>query len=301
MGDKGLDLVRTAVNDRLGWLFREEARRDLGIDGTIEIVSGDQATGRLVAVQVKCGPSYLRRRTTDGSSFVYYARKSHLNYWLNHSLPVIVVLCNPASGECYWEEVRAGTLNQLRRGSVITVPAVQRLGPSAKDQLLRMAARPQRRDVLELIVLRYLIDTYDSRLTLVSNLGIPRDFHHCPLLIEIGGEGRFGVNFTDIGMGPIPLSTLHEELKWRRYNDRATGGGVTELMLFIIGDSVKAVRPSNDVLQLIEADGHVVVRYLEVKLVPFGTEGTWPSVVERTAAGEPIDRAMVEYFRTDAG
>ncbi|WCQ56133.1 DUF4365 domain-containing protein [Escherichia coli] len=47
----------------MGHIFRENTNRDFGVDGQIEIViesSGERnASGRLIAVQIKCGDSFF--------------------------------------------------------------------------------------------------------------------------------------------------------------------------------------------------------------------------------------------------
>lgn len=89
---RGVRMVREVVEERLGWIFREQERRDFGIDAHIEVVSEQHATGRLVAAQIKCGPAYLRERVAANRGYVYRGRLKHLVYWLNHSLPVMLIL-----------------------------------------------------------------------------------------------------------------------------------------------------------------------------------------------------------------
>lgn len=62
-GAKGVRIVDAIVHDELRWLFRPRERRDLGIDGEIELVDKQdekrRGTGRLIAVQIKCGESFF--------------------------------------------------------------------------------------------------------------------------------------------------------------------------------------------------------------------------------------------------
>jgi hypothetical protein len=52
-----------------GWSYRNQEIEDYGIDGHIEpFDETDRPTGRLLAVQVKSGPSYFER-TTGGWNF----------------------------------------------------------------------------------------------------------------------------------------------------------------------------------------------------------------------------------------
>ncbi len=55
----GVNQVALTVSE-LGQIWRETPMADVGIDGQIEYVDGQgNATGCLVAAQVKSGPSYL--------------------------------------------------------------------------------------------------------------------------------------------------------------------------------------------------------------------------------------------------
>lgn len=131
----GVIAVEAAVND-LGWLFREQAISDYGIDAEIEIVSDGKATGRLIAAQIKSGATYLSKEKDGG--FVFRADAEHVDYWLNHSLPVIVVLHDPATGVCYWQTVRAETLGG-KSGRTVIVPKEQRLGRETARRLALVA------------------------------------------------------------------------------------------------------------------------------------------------------------------
>ena len=69
----GVLAVGEIINNRLGWIFREQPVSDFGIDAHVEVVEGDQVTGRLFALQIKSGPSYFRRR---GSEVLLFKRWS---------------------------------------------------------------------------------------------------------------------------------------------------------------------------------------------------------------------------------
>ena len=104
MGERGRWIVEGMVRDSLGWLFREIQKNDLGIDGFVETLDQERKShGRLLAVQLKTGPSYFREPNEDG--FVFRGQTKHLKYWLNYSLPVLVVLCDPEERVCYWQNV----------------------------------------------------------------------------------------------------------------------------------------------------------------------------------------------------
>lgn len=88
-----------------GMIWRENIIKDLGIDGQIEYVTpGGQATGRLVAVQVKSGPSHFEHE--HDNCWRFYPEHKHLLYWERFPIPVILVLHDPSTGQLAWTDVR---------------------------------------------------------------------------------------------------------------------------------------------------------------------------------------------------
>lgn len=99
----GVNAIAEAVA-RMGLIWRETASADVGIDGQIEYVAPDgAATGRMVAIQIKSGPSFLKEK--DGS-WVFYPDEKHRFYWERFPLPVLIVLHDPDRGISYWQDVR---------------------------------------------------------------------------------------------------------------------------------------------------------------------------------------------------
>src|SRR5690349_21713482 len=71
-----------------GYIFRETSNGDVGIDGQIEQVNEKgEATGKIVAAQIKSGNSYL---VDKGDYFWFYPQEKHRNYWCVFPLPVIL-------------------------------------------------------------------------------------------------------------------------------------------------------------------------------------------------------------------
>ncbi|GLK74914.1 hypothetical protein GCM10008171_01670 [Methylopila jiangsuensis] len=98
---RGVNAVE-AIFLEMGWLFREQHASDFGIDAHVEIMDGDQPTGKLVGLQIKSGPSFFR---PDGDRVVFRGSARHLEYWSNHSLPVLLVLHDPTTGLTIWRRV----------------------------------------------------------------------------------------------------------------------------------------------------------------------------------------------------
>jgi len=65
LGTKGVRLVHGIVEDESGWVFREQATHDLGVDTHIEVGSDrNRATGRIIAAPIKCGVSFFKESVT---------------------------------------------------------------------------------------------------------------------------------------------------------------------------------------------------------------------------------------------
>jgi len=140
LGSKGIRLVDNIVEDELGWVFREQTTHDLGIDAHIEVVSDkNRATGQIIAAQIKCGESFFKESATNG--YIFRPETKHVNYWTGHSLPVIVIICHPVSGECWWIEVTSENITSTGKGWRIIVPFGQRFDSSHKHILVQIAGR----------------------------------------------------------------------------------------------------------------------------------------------------------------
>ena len=139
--------VATLVLKNLEWIFREQHESDYGIDATVETAIGGRPTGRLVALQIRSGPSYFTQDSPVGG-WVMRGPKRHLAYWLEHQLPVLVVLFDTRTGYAYWAHVNLDTARFTPKGYRIDVPAAQVLDGSAKHQIERIMERwvPRRGD-----------------------------------------------------------------------------------------------------------------------------------------------------------
>jgi hypothetical protein len=137
----GVNEVARLVN-KARCLWRETTMHDVGIDGQIEYVHGNEATGRIVLVQIKAGRSYFK--TPIKGAFRHYPDVKHIRYWESAPLPVILILRNPDTGLTCWVDAR----DSLRSGHrYIDVPsdsifdetgvlhALQRLGPLPTERM----------------------------------------------------------------------------------------------------------------------------------------------------------------------
>ncbi|WP_250850963.1 DUF4365 domain-containing protein [Streptomyces malaysiensis] len=143
----GVSRAAYLVSTQLGWLFREQETSDIGIDAHLEVVDdaslipegAGRGTGRLLAAQIKSGNSQFTSPADGG--WWFYCDAKHIEYWVHHSLPVIVMLFNPTSEKIYWQHVNDSTLVPAGRNCKIFIPLVQELTRSCSDALSEPARR----------------------------------------------------------------------------------------------------------------------------------------------------------------
>lgn len=129
----GVNATEAAVVRDLGWIFRDQAVSDMGIDAHIEPVSDGNPTGQLIGVQIKTGPSHF---TEKDAHLVYYGSLVHLEYWLRHALPIILVAHLPESKATYWVHVNKDSTQRTEKGWKIEIPKSQMLDESSAGKLL---------------------------------------------------------------------------------------------------------------------------------------------------------------------
>ncbi|MEX3694202.1 DUF4365 domain-containing protein [Paraburkholderia sp. BR14263] len=127
----GVNAVQQIVLNELRWIFREQPVIDMGIDAHIELVDR-QPTGKLIAVQIKTGPSHFVEKA---GGYIYRGSLTHLDYWTNHSLPVILVAHLIEKGETYWVQVEASRVKRTGKSWTIEIPKVNRLGAGTRASL----------------------------------------------------------------------------------------------------------------------------------------------------------------------
>ncbi|MDN5599536.1 MAG: DUF4365 domain-containing protein [Brachybacterium sp.] len=134
VGSQSMTHAQLAFEDELGWIFRPQPTEDFGIDAHAEIVDGEDVRGRLLALQVKGGKSWFSEPTPEG--WWFRPETDHVEYWLNHSLPVAVVLYHPETKLCHWQLVNRDTLVETSTGKwKILVPAAQAVDGNARVPL----------------------------------------------------------------------------------------------------------------------------------------------------------------------
>lgn len=110
--------------EQQGWLFREQPVNDIGIDAHIEYVDEDGEPRQLLALQIKSGVSWFSRAGDSYIPFYDISPRQYL-YWTRNMLPCVLVLYNPETKECVWQELNAETINKVGKSYRVDVPLSQ--------------------------------------------------------------------------------------------------------------------------------------------------------------------------------
>lgn len=122
----GVYSVAKIFTQNLKCIFREQPINDFGIDAFVEITTfgldlkSTTPTGRLIGVQIKSGESYFKELKDD--HIVFRGSKKHMNYWLNHSIPVIVVIYDKITDTAYWQEINKTTVILTGKSFKLRIP-----------------------------------------------------------------------------------------------------------------------------------------------------------------------------------
>jgi hypothetical protein len=131
----GVNAVERIFIKELGWIFREQTVADWGIDAQVEVANDSRPSGRLLALQIKSGKSFFQKKK---GNIVFHGKRRHLEYWISHSLPVLVVLHNPETNETFWQRVNYEDVKyQDYENWSIEIPRENILDAHARDRLER--------------------------------------------------------------------------------------------------------------------------------------------------------------------
>ena len=135
-----IGIVGTAlIFERLGCIFREQTIEDYGIDAHVEFIENGQATGKLIALQIKSGDSWFEEK--KGNNIIFRGKNKHLEYWQNHSLPVIVVLYKDSENTAYWQAVNNNTVQRTETGWKLLIPLDRQVNSHALEQLKKLSQK----------------------------------------------------------------------------------------------------------------------------------------------------------------
>ena len=265
LGDKGVRMVDQVISEDLRWIFRDVRKADLGIDAQIELVSPEKrGTGRLIAAQIKCGESFFTESTDTG--FVFRGKSKHLRYWIEHSLPVLVIICGPNSGKCYWQEVSGANTEPLEKGWKLIIPCANVLGRDSAVALSQIAGRPQHGDIVEALLYAFLHEKYTRKIEICTIFELPRDYYKYAYLAKIEGE-MVMIDVHHDQYGQVRVDDLAEIVRWKEYNTKQCGAN--KLHIYVSSESKNALRFSPTVKQYIASQQDVTVFPILYERSPF--------------------------------
>lgn len=143
--------------ERLGWGVASNPKHDLGTD--LWLMARDKRLfdlGLVVGAQVKSGPSWFRKKKQkrDQSGVVlgwWFTDKDreHVDAWLAHSLPHVIVLHNLDTQVSYWVHVTDDAVKGTGKGAKVLVPIGNTIDEAHRDELLGVAASRRTRGAWE--------------------------------------------------------------------------------------------------------------------------------------------------------
>lgn len=126
---QGVSIV-SYVFESMGFAFREQPIEDFGIDAIVEErESKSKLTGKLVGVQIKSGTSYFKNIKENKVTF--WGKLKHYDYWINYSLPVILVLCDPENRLCIYEVISSDKIVKTEKNWKIEIDLDNKLQEAA--------------------------------------------------------------------------------------------------------------------------------------------------------------------------
>jgi len=134
-GEDGITIVKRIVEKDMRWIFRKNHQEfDFGIDAFIDISNEySQLTGKSIALQIKTGTSYFSESTSAG--WVYRDDIAHLNYYLNHDIPVLILLVDDQQEKVYWNVCDASKTEKADANWKITIPASNQFNVGCKQHI----------------------------------------------------------------------------------------------------------------------------------------------------------------------
>jgi hypothetical protein len=91
-----------------GLLFREQRSGDTGLNAHLEITEDFPKAGKTIGLQVRSDENTHLEHSARG--YICRGEIPHLVYWLQHAVPVIVMIHERKSGQILWEFVSADNI-----------------------------------------------------------------------------------------------------------------------------------------------------------------------------------------------
>lgn len=136
-GRDGLNILTKIVEAELGWIVRPNHQEDdFGIDAFFDVIIDGYVTGKSIAIQLKSGKSYFKELNAE--NWFFKGEKKHLNYYLNHDIPVLIILVDIEHEKAYWEICKVEYVDLHEKFWTMPVPKTQLITLSQKEELLKL-------------------------------------------------------------------------------------------------------------------------------------------------------------------
>lgn len=261
LGALGVRIVDAIVHDDLKYLFREKARRDLGIDGEIELVNElegrRRGSGRLLALQIKCGESYFREQKAD--AIIYRGDPKHLDYWTDLSIPVLIILCHPESREAYWAEFIPSAVKVLKSGWKMRIPLANKLD-KAGYEIRRIAERNHLLEVMDFAIQSWMHSAHEERVEFCGVFQMPRDYHWYRHLVRVGEETVM-LHGLYARYGRFDLCEIDDVLEYLPRNLEYA----PKLVLCFVAETFEPLELNDDIMKRVSRHPEIEIRRLLFK------------------------------------
>lgn len=134
----GVIATDSIITNDIGWIFREQPIIDVGLDAIIEEVINDEPTGKFLAVQIKSGQGNFY---ASEKCLSHYVSNIHYDYWLNLSIPIILVAHLPNQKETYWQLISEENFKKTKKQWKIEIPYSQKLDEKSKNTLANLLSK----------------------------------------------------------------------------------------------------------------------------------------------------------------
>jgi hypothetical protein len=106
-----------------GLLFREQRSGDTGLNAHLEVTEDFPKAGKTIGLQVRSDEDTRPERSARG--YICRGEMAHLVYWLQHAIPVVVMIHERKSGQILWEFVNAENIEIEGQEWELVVPYSQ--------------------------------------------------------------------------------------------------------------------------------------------------------------------------------
>ena len=110
-------------------IFREQRSGDTGLHAHFEVTDHFLKMGKSIGLQIRSNESERTERGSRG--YICRGDLAHLTYWLQHSIPVLVMVYEREADRVLWEAASADTVDIDGQEWELLVPNDQAYGPEA--------------------------------------------------------------------------------------------------------------------------------------------------------------------------